>query len=238
MSTNPSNFDAEPDPIREPKVSSQESLPLDANGEPLTGKVAEDSQDCTEAVDYVNQLIARMNGLEDQEEPMATPEVMLTEPIMTAPQEPANVESVPPTTTVRPEPRPASVHPTEPISSVTPVAAPAESRKPHRPVVMAADMERLREAANISMSGALNSHETRSLYRMILAYLVLASGLILTSLLLVTMAGAANEMAYYSAVIASLVAALATWKYMRSTKRLVEVVHHQSKHTLPDIPAL
>jgi hypothetical protein len=189
----------------------------------------EDSDhDCTEALDYVNQLIARMNGDESP---------------------PAKQPPSPPPSVIKTEPRPTETRPTtaqKPSSSVTRPKAPERPSKPvvksetaeerqmriaHRPLVMAADMQRLREAVNLSMSSTLKSLDQRYVLRQAYAYLVICGGFIGSSMILLSMSPRLSSASYAASALAAGVAALAAWKFAKVVRRLADIVRSDQRLT-------
>ncbi|MCP4191446.1 MAG: hypothetical protein GY768_12545 [Planctomycetaceae bacterium] len=164
-----------------------------------------DSRDeCSEAATYVNQLIARMNGVEQNQ---SAGSLLQSGPVLQPiDDQPLKAESI--------------------FESDRPVAVSEESitipqvRKPQRPVVMEEDLERLREAANISATGHLNSFETKQLYSSIYLYLILATGQFLLSIALIAMSHSILSTPYYVSVAVALGGLFCTSKYFRLTNRL------------------
>ena len=115
-----------------------------------SGVISSDSGDsrdeCSEAAQYVNQLIARMNG-GDQNQGEAS--LLSPDPIHDPLDDPQpELESF------------CEADRSVAVSEESIVST--QVRKPQRPIVMEADLERLREAANISATGHLNSFETKT----------------------------------------------------------------------------
>lgn len=93
----------------------------------------------------------------------------------------------------------------------------------NRQTIQPQDMERMREAANISTRIVLDSHEIQRIYRMMFAYIVLVVGSVSASLTLVSLARGTNEWGYTAAIVATAVAIYATWRFISLTSRLVKV---------------
>ena len=104
-----------------------------------------------------------------------------------------------------------------------------QMRIANRPLVMAADMQRLREAVNLSMSGTLKSLDQRYLMRQAYAYLVVSGGFIATSMILLSMTPQISSASYAASAISTCIAGLAAWKYSKAARRLADVVRSDQR---------
>ncbi len=90
-------------------------------------------------------------------------------------------------------------------------------RQATRPGDVHADLERLREAANLTAFGALHTFDCRSLVRRSYIYLAFSVASVFLSTALVELTTAVNSMAYFLSVATMLLAVWSTWRYFSST---------------------
>ena len=177
-------------------------------------------EQCPEAMEYVNQLIARMNT-PSSSAPTVSDSAAANPPVRSAP---------------RPNPaadRPAAVASTP--SAATPVTLPpnratqreefaaennATARRPPRATEFSTDLRRLREAANLTATSALQAYDVESKVRRAFSELMMAVSCMATSLVLVKLSHQTVSIAYGCAVLTLLQAAFATWRYFKATEAL------------------
>ena len=119
--------------------------------------------------------------------------------------------------------------PAEPVQDGETAEEKRQMRIAHRPLVMAADMQRLREAANLSMSGMLKSLDQKYLMRKAYAYLCVSAGFIAASMILLSMSPQISSVAYVASAISTGIAGLTAWKYTGVARRLADVVRSDQR---------
>ncbi len=185
---------------------------------------------CTEAMDYVNQLIARMN--EGSESGPTTPKPPTPAPVAKPKPPKQQQQKERPSLAQRTSSTSLKKKPEQPAKSedeTTETPEEKQLRIAHRPLVMAADMQRLREAVNLSMSGMLKSLDQKYLMRQAYAYLVVSGGFIATSMILLSMSPAISSASYIASGISTCIAGLAAWKYAKAARRLADVVRSDQR---------
>ena len=176
---------------------------------------ATEPEDDFDANEYVRDLIARMGG--DEGKSLATP---MHDPadVPTAAPRPTEPIPQPPTISASEtdrEPALSSVPESTPGIPLTPTPTEPTRRRPAPE--MLSDLERLREAANLTTSNALRTFDCKSL--MLSSYTSLATAAVTIGLCLVLMSLSQRpfSVAYWAGVVMFLFAAVATRRFVVST---------------------
>ena len=170
-----------------------------------------------EAIDYVKKIIARQRA-KAGESPDPTQE---DAPELVSKNDDETTESGI-TSSGSPQLTDASTAPEKATLDSLGVASSVKERQ-KRQTIQPKDIERMREAANISAKVVLDSHETQRIYRLMFAYLVLVVGSISASLTLVSLTQGTHELGYTAAIIATALAAYATWRFISLSSQLAKV---------------
>jgi hypothetical protein len=173
---------------------------------------------CPEAMEYVNQLIARMKGVgstiapsaetrssQPKREPRATSQ-KTREPERKVDTTTPSIPKQPPKVTVKPP------HP-EPVTR-------SEFNRSARVPEKSTDLRRLREAANLSATSILHAYELQATTRRAYTDLTMAIASMATSMVLVSLSHQMVSITYGCAILTFAQAAWSTWSYLRRTDLL------------------
>ena len=202
----------QPDPDDQDALLSSSKKPVDS----VQSGSAPTEEDAFDAGEYVRQLIARM---ETDDGPMA-------------PAIPSrSTESIPSAMAQLPPPK-VTASPVTPLPladaprSLSEIAGENGSPIKRNGARLgdgyrhSVDLQKLREAANITTNGALHAFDCKSLVRRAYYQLAAAIGGMLISLLLLSMSDEIRSWAYESSVILLVVAAIATLRFVVTSRVL------------------
>ncbi len=175
-------------------------------------------EQCPEAMEYVNQLIARMKGVGPTIEPPAKPSSNPQKRDSRAVQQKTREPDRKANSTVPdvPKQRPS-------VKAETPQPKPVQSSELNRSARIperTTDLRRLREAANLSATSILHAYELQATTRRAYTDLTMAVASMATSMVLVSLSHQVVSLTYGCAMLTFAQAAWSTWSYLRRTDLL------------------